>query len=1275
MCWGCHGTVHLDWRHCGNCGLRLATDHEPEREHVVTVVVSDLQGSTALAENLDPESLRLVLDRYFDELGAVLQSHGGRIEKRIGDAMVTVFGLPAPRPDDAVRALRAASESQQTLAKLNVHLEAGWGVRLTNRTGVSSGRVVYATAGRGHRVLAGQALDVAVGLEPLAPPLEVLVSATTAEAAADHSTFAPVQTLSLKDGAVVSAQRLLSVDAGDAEPPPTTDAQACSICGAAAPTPLQWCVSCGSPLARGARRHESRRTLTIVFADLAVEHARQSVGESSERAAMLAAFEIARRALDMHGGTVENFIGDAVMAVFGLARRNEDDALRAVRAALDVQAQLVASSADLSVRYGVRVVARIGVNTGPVIAGDPRAGERLVTGDAVNVAARLEQTARAGDVVIGDLTRRLAGARVTWESLPPLTLKGKAEPVPAYRVLDVQNASTLVRRFELPFLGRNRELETLRSVWQQTADARSWRRVRIRGDAGIGKSRLVHQLLDDLGPTTRVLRGGCLPYGEGITFWPVAEMVRAAVDISTGTDADSARTAIEAASPDAEVAVRIQALLGLDARNVPVPELFWAIGRLLDHIATEHPLVVVIDGLQWAEPTLIDLLTDLVQRGSTVPALLLTMERRSDDEPEDRAEAQAEDVDVTELDLAPLDETTCDDLITEALGSAALPVRVRDQIVRSSAGVALFIEQLLTMLIDDGRLVEEGTGWRLTGTVDSLHVPPTIEAVLAARIDALPDDEVAVIEPASVIGREFPLAAVAELRSAEVSPPVLAALVRRQLVAPSSSADALTDHRFRNLLIRDVVYDGLLKRSRASLHARFANWLVNGQGAGRALEIGEIVGYHFEQAYILGAEVSAIDEAATAIGCFASQYLGDAGERAFARGDMPAAANLLERAARTVPAEARAAALLVQAGDAKVETGQFAEAIERYNEAEQLAVRVDDAVTAASAALARTSLRYLTGDGVDDAAARDTIAALLRVFETNGDHAGIARCWRLQTSIEMFHCQWGAAQAAAMETIQHAQQAGDTVLEHRILPVLAGFALYGPTPVDQALRLCDEVLVDAGSDVRGRSLIQQYKSHLLALSGDFEEARQLCTLARAGLLEFGWKFDAALVSIHRGPVELMAGDAEAAERHLRVDYDTLTAMGERNYLSTTAYLLGEAVRRQGRQDEALELAAQAAEMAAADDVFTHIGWRMVRLRVLAERGELEAAARLARETLELVMTTDGPYAQAEAFVDLAAILTRTGDREGARAAAQEAAQRFATKQTPHAEQRARALQL
>jgi len=1236
-----------------------------EHEHHVTVVVSDLQGSTALAEGLDPESLRLVLDRYFDELGAVLESYGGRIEKRIGDMMVTVFGLPEAHPGDALRALRAAAEAQQTLESLNHRLRATWGVQLVNRTGIDSGTVVMADAGGAHRVLAGPAFENASALEPIAPALEVLVSQRTVAALAEAReaglvSFGPAEELRTKAGEPVAAHRLESVAEADDDWTPAVD-----LTDGSGPT--------------GAARRDRRSTVTIVFADLHVESAdgHGPVGDAAGRAALVRAFDVARDALERHGGIVEKFIGDAVMAVYGLDRRHEDDALRAARAALDMQEGLAGIARELEELLGVHLVARIGVNTGPVVAGDPTAGERLVTGDAVNVAARLEQTAHPGAVVIGALTRRLVGPAATVLQLEPLTLKGKAEPVPAFRLWSLDGpgdpgaagAGGTRGRFELPLLGRDPELTALGRAWTTAREQRRWQRVDLVGEAGIGKSRLVYELLDGIDPDTRVLRGTCPAYGRGITFWSIAEVVRQTADISAADDPESARRAIVAAAPDAEVAERLWALLGLSDRIVPVAELMWSVRLLLEHVAASRPLVVVIDALHLAEPTLLELLEEVTAHDTRVPALLLTMSRGRDEVGAGAADGAAEGGgaladDALTLFLEPLDTTTCNELVAHALGPDTLPPVVRAKIATAAAGVPLFVEQLLTMLIDDGIVepdVGTSSGWRATAAIGDLSVPPTVEAILAARIDALGDDERATLESASVVGREFGQAAVGHLVEAHEEAGLddaglddhqvdeaVSTLRRRQLVTDAPRPGALVDHRFRSQLLRDVTYEGLLKRTRAQLHLLLADWLLGGPAAGRLVEFEELIGHHLERSWQLDREVGAMGAEVEEVGRRASGHLAAAGHRALARGDMPAASSLLGRAAATLPAgDPGVARLLVPAGDAAFEEGAFDVATQRWASAGEIAAAAGDEVTAASARLARTTMAYLTGDGVEGDEALAMADAAEAVFTSHAHDAGVARCWRLRANVELTGCRWGAAEQAAIATIEAARRAGDRVLELRILPALAGFSLYGPTPVPEALARSREVLAAVGDDRRARALTERTMAHLMALDGDLDTAREVCADTRVRLAELGWTFDAALVSIDLGPIEMMAGRPDAAEDALRADHDLLDAMGEHNYISTTTYLLAEAVRRQGRHDEALALTEEAEAAAADDDIGSQAGWRGVRSRVLLASADPQAALGLAEEALELLLVTDDMGAHGEAYLDRAAARLALGDRAGA----------------------------
>src|SRR6476646_409806 len=398
ICTNCGATIPERYRRCGSCGTLQAGAGAPaEVRRFATVVNSDLKGSTALGERLDPETLREVLTLYFDEMRAVFESHGGTIDKIIGDAIVAVFGIPIRRDDDAVRAVRAGAETMRVPATLNTQLEANWGVRLVARTGVASGEVVVGDVTAGQHVITGETMSVSSAMEQKAPPLEVLIDRTTHDVVREVVEVTPMGPITPKGtDRPTEAYRLISVKAREetaiAETEPRSTAGAsrasdgtriCPNCGEENPSRFQFCGMCGSSLAISARPRESRKTVTLVFAD---PKPRTDSGEpltpEALRAVMSRYFFEMKRALERHGGTVEKFIGDAVMAVFGLPERHEDDSARALRAALDMQSVLPDLNEDLAARWGVRVLNAIGVNTGEVIAGDASLGQRLVTGDA-----------------------------------------------------------------------------------------------------------------------------------------------------------------------------------------------------------------------------------------------------------------------------------------------------------------------------------------------------------------------------------------------------------------------------------------------------------------------------------------------------------------------------------------------------------------------------------------------------------------------------------------------------------------------------------------------------------------------------------------------------------------------------------------------------------------------------------------------------------------------------------------------------------------------------
>ncbi len=1238
---------------------------EQEVRRVVTVVTSDLKGSTSLGERLDPESLREVLTRYFDEMRVVLETYGGTIEKIIGDAIVAVFGLPERRDDDALRAVTAAAATQAALAELNDSLERTWGVRLITRTGVATGYVVVGEATAGQHVLTGPALQLATAMEQNAPAMEVLVHASTfafVESSIDAEPVEPFVPKGMMQP--VEAVRLIGIRATpDAR---TADGvirrRTCRQCGADNPPDAAACLTCGATLGVGVMRQESRKTVSIVFAD---PKPTTSSGEAPTaeafRDVMSHYFEAMRIILERHGGTVEKFIGDAVMAVFGLPVRHEDDALRAARAAFDMQAALPALNAAFERDHGITLQNHIGVNTGEVVAGDASLGQRLVTGDAVNVAARLEQSAHAQEVLVGDLTYRLIRDLVDVEVVEPLQLKGKAEPVPAYRLLAIRSVSDAARREDSPMVGRDEEFALLTRMLAESIADQSPRAVTVIGDAGVGKTRLTREFLRVAAASTTVLRGRCLPYGDGITFWPLVEVVGEAVGIR---EEDPAEVAVDklaqAVGNDMMVTDRVASVLGLSPTSYQVGELFWGIRRFFELFAATGPIVVLFDDIHWAEPTFLDLVDHLTSTPGTALLLLCTARNEILDDRPGWGEAPA----CARILLRPLSDSDAAQVIEHLLGDAGLDDDARQRIVTASEGNPLFVEQLLSMLIDSGRLERRDDGWVAASDLSELAIPPTIHALLAARLDALPPEERGVVEPASVIGLSFAREAVEALVGEGVRDEValhLGGLARKQLVReqPDVSADEPM-YRFHHLLIRDAAYQGLLKRARSVLHERFVDWadVVNAQ-RGRATEFEEILGYHLEQAFRYRTELGPLDEHGVRVGVRASERLGSAGHRALDRGDMPAAANLLGRAASTLPDDHPDRPwLLIRAGEAQFEVGGFTDAGALLDQAIEAAGRIGDEAIATTAQIERLRLRYMTDAGGSDPRLADLVQAALPVLERAGEEGGLARAWRLLTYIEMAATRWGAAERTADAMLEHARASGDRLMEIRGLPALANTARLGPLPVADALVRCEQLLSRAEGDRRAQAIIWRANAYLLAMKGDFQSARALYTQSRATLLELGWNFDAAVGSIESGPIEMLAGDPVAAEAELRRDFETLDRMEERNYITTIAAYLAEALYRQGRWDDASAFASFSETTAAEDDLLTQLLWRGVRGKLLAREGRHGDAIGVSQEAVRLARTSDDPIGQGNVLVDLAQTLAMAGRPTEAESAFAEALEAF-----------------
>ncbi len=1265
VCGTCGEGNPAEARLCGMCGAALRQDEAAGEVHrVVTLVTSDLKGSTALGERLDPEALREVLNRYFTVMRAVFESHGGTIEKIIGDAIVAVFGLPFRHDDDALRAVEAAAESQRALATLNDELERGWGVRLVVRTGVATGEVTFGRAEAGQHVLLGEPVETSTVMEQNAPPLEVLMAASTHALVADVVEVEQMPPVSPKGSEeAFAAYRLVAVHERVAEGAPIVPEAApgmriCSSCGEQSPERMRLCTVCGASLTTTIAR-ESRRTVTIVFAMPKVRsRSGEAPGPATLRDVMSRYFEAMRGALDRHGGTVEKFIGDAVMAVFGLPVRHEDDALRAIRAAVDMQAALERLNPTFVSDSGLELENHIGVNSGEVIAGDASTAQRLVTGDAVNTAARLEQAAGPGEIVLGDLTYRLARDHIEVEAIEPLALKGKAEPVPAHRLVRVTGQSAADRGGGTPFVGREAEMSRLSAALAEAIESRGARLVAVVGDAGVGKSRLIREFATAVSTEARLVRGRCLPYGDGITFWPLAEVVREAAAITSEDSPRVATRRIErllerAAVADREAVVeRVAAAINLSAAQFPVAELMWGGRRLLETIAAERPLVMLVDDLHWAEATFLEFLDHLVESVGDASILVLGSARHEITERHADWSAAHES---TLVKLEPLSEANAGRIVEELLGS--LEPAVRGRIATVAEGNPLYVEQIVSMLVETGAIERGPNGWIAREGSGELQIPPTVQALVAARLDALAAEERAVVDPASVIGLTFALDALSELVEETFQPRLggnLAVLVAKQFVRQLPEDEIL--FRFGHQIIRDTAYGSLLKRSRATLHERFVAWAEHvNKERGRELEFEEILGYHLEQAYRYRMDLGVVDDEARGIGARAADKLGSAGRRAFGRGDAAAAANLLRRAAEVLaPGSPSRLGLLPELAEALIEHGAFDAAGAAAAEVAEGAATTGDARLAARAALVRYQLAFSVSGSVGDTdAVLRHVRAIVSEFAQADDPAGQARAWRLLSVIDGTAGRYDLAAESARHVVELAERTDDARLAARGAISYAYATLHGTTPVAESLRICETFLEHVRTDRQAEAIVLGVIAQLHAMEGRFDRARELIRRSQEIVADLGASVGAASTSLESSRVEMLAGDPVAAERELRRDYAVLESMGETYFRSTVAALLGQALWAQGRPDEAVSYARIAREIADDDDVLSQVGWRAVEAKFLASRAPDEAV-RLASEGVSIASATVDIELHADALVNLGEVLGMAGHAQEGEAYLREA---------------------
>jgi class 3 adenylate cyclase/tetratricopeptide (TPR) repeat protein len=946
---------------------------------------------------------------------------------------------------------------------------------------------------------------------------------------------------------------------------------------------------------------EQRKVVTVLFCDLVGSTA---LGESADpevvRARMRRYFEDLRVILERHGGTVEKFVGDAVMAVFGIPTAHEDDALRAVRAAWEMREAIAEHELE----------ARIGINTGEVVVGGE--GETFVTGDAVNVAARLEQSAPDGEVLIGAETRLLVRDAVVVEPLAPLELKGKSAPVDAYRLVDVVgDASSIARNLTATLVGRERERQRLWRAFEDAVADRTCQLFTLLGPAGIGKSRLVADFLERVGRAGDVLRGRCLSYGEGITYWPLVEML-----VPLGIDPES----VVASMPE---------------------ETRVAFRRLLESRAADRPQVVVIDDFQWAEPVFVDLVEHVADLSRNAPIFFLCVART--ELLDVRPDWGGGKLNATSLLLEPLSPDACDDLIGNLLGEIELDADTRDRIAAASGGNALYVEEMVAML-------RERPGGR------DLVAPPTIHALLQARLDLLADEERLVIGHASVEGQVFHRGAVAELVPPAMRPALevqLSSLVRKELIRPESSLlpgeDAYT---FRHLLIREAAYGAMPKELRAQLHETFAGWLERSTEEA-SFERNEILGYHLEQASVLRRELG--QSGADKLGAQAAVKLLAAGAGAMGRADFPAAVRLLERGVDLLPADdPRRLEVLPELAHALTRRGELERAEAILRSAIDEARRVGNDTVEAHARLDLNSLRTR----VDPASkVEDELSEALEIAEAlapTDDLANLSRAYREIGMARFMLGRAGEGEADLERSAALAHRAGDSVLERAALVTRLRPVAWGPTPTDTGIAICDLLLSDEGTNVANKALALHVRALLLAMRGDFAGASASTADAQALIEEFGLTLSGGIYSMDVGFAFLLAGDLERAERGLRRGHDLLADVGDTGARCTVDAMLADVLQRQGRFDEAARFAEESRAIAAPDDLDAQPRWRAALARILSSQGSHDAALKHARDAVALVEPVDLLPLKALVYDSLGDVHAAAGRTDEAVAAVEQA---------------------
>ena len=987
--------------------------------------------------------------------------------------------------------------------------------------------------------------------------------------------------------------------------------------------------------------HRSRKIVPAIVAALRIGRTGDArLDPEVSRAIAEAVADVARGVIERHGGRMERSLPKTLIGVFGLPTSNEDDASRAIRAAIELRDAILeigvgghGAAADVDIR--------VGVAADEVLVESRGVEQELLSAAPVEIATQLVQQARSGEVLLTQTAFRLAQRDVGAEPTELLLLPDDREPTVAFRLVSVLPEHT-PRRLRSELVGREGEMGALRESFERVARDGTCSLVTVMGLAGVGKSRLVSEFLQTLGGRAHSATGQCVSYGRDITFQPAAEIIRRLVQTGPGEGPGEIRARIEATLGEEQdrsfLADQLMAVLGFGESAQASDELFWSIRRLLEVQARRTPLVVVFEDIHWGEAKLLDLIEHIAAWSRDAPILLICLARP--ELVEARPGWGGGNLPATTLSLESLARDETRRLIGNLLGQTHLAEGASERLMDAADGHPLFLEELLAMLIDDGRLVWQDERWTASSDLSEVPIPLTVQALLGSRLDRLPTEERRAVERAALIGREFSERDLRELVGEEEGlGETLGHLAQKNLIVPDrlSRTEGRT-FRFRHILVRDVAYNSTPKEIRAEDHAVFGT-AVERVGGRSASEMDEMAGYHLEAAHRYRSELGIHDQETAELASRAADRLAAAGRRAFDLDDMPAASSLLNRALRLLDdLDDRRVEILWRLGVALFESGDLdrseeavvagLEAAEReHNEPFQWRLRLDER----EIAFWRRPGSLNPEDSL--CLAREAVEA----FRQLGDHSGVARAYRMIGDVLSQAGRYEEGAQAYRSGHEAAAIVGDEreMAERQAL----GVAL-GPLPTGAGIELLLPMFEHGRrtNPERGTQL-----AYLYSLVGRREEAHDLFDEGLGLASELGNEWRSASIRTYYASALLLEGEPKSAERMVRPAVEALRRMGEKGMMSTAVGLLAQALSEQGNHDEAMAASLRSEEACAEDDVASLLLWHGARAKVLAARGEFAAAERLGREGVEIAAGSDLLTLCAEMHRDLAVVLEASGN--------------------------------